>query len=574
MLPLPKEKRAVQFYIRKLQPLANDNADGATQLATAVLRLWQAQSYPALVERRPRIRQKLLANSLVIEFAAWLSKLDILSGAFWLSSAYARWVGDDVRAERAMFFTPPQVSGRLIDNLIAHGASLTKHVWVDPASGGAAFLAPTAMRMAASLRKSGRTAGEILRHIAEHLVGNDIDACLAQMSKQFLRMVLCKEIIQAGFEPKFIVTTGNALTRLKHLEGSVDVVICNPPYRKMPAKEVANYRKDYHAVIAGQPNLYVLFFQLALDLLKPDGVAGLLTPTSYLSGQSFSGLRKHLRAFAEVAQLDIIGAFRAFVGVEQETAIAVFRRRPKKCLPIETRVFISVKDSGFTNVGVSRLPLSGDAWSVPRDCGDAAILKAINGSMFRLADYGYVARVGTIVWNRDKRKTYEELPKLKSGAVFPLVRSSDISQDGPFQLGRQRPTGGFGKYVDMRMKDHSSVVRRPCVALQRITSSDQPRRLVGAAVPAKLLREFGGVVGENHVVFLEQTGKGAQLTPTQLAKVLQSKTIDRLFRCISGAVNVSIFELDHLPLPNPIRLKKELSRSRSVDQAVKKAYPI
>ena len=56
-----------------------------------------------------------------------------------------------------------------------------------------------------------------------------------------------------------------------------------------------------------------------------------------------------------------------------------------------------------------------------RNHGDAAILKAVNGSVFRLADYGYVVRVGAFVWNRDNRMTYGKDPKLKSGVVFPLV---------------------------------------------------------------------------------------------------------------------------------------------------------
>jgi hypothetical protein len=124
----------------------------------------------------------------------------------------------------------------------------------------------------------------------------------------------------------------------------------------------------------------------------------------------------------------------------------------------------------------------------------------------------------------------------------------------------------------MERKDHGSVVRRPCVALQRVTSSDQVRRLIGAAIPSELFRDFGGVVGENHVVFLEQTGEEAKLTPAQLAKVLRSETIDRLFRCISGAINVSKFELDQLPLPDPELLRKELARHTSVDAAVKAAF--
>lgn len=569
---LPKERLTIQRYIGRLQLLTNGNAEKAVLLAKAVLHLWQQQSYPTLVRRTPRSTKVLLKDPLVSKFTACLVRLDTLTAAFWLSFAYAKWVSKDLKKERAMFFTPPELSVRLIDNLIAHGASLTKHVWLDPASGGAAFLAPVALRMAAALQAAGWAAGDILRHIARHLVGNDIDPCLAGMSKEFLRMVLCKEIVSAGFEPSFEVTTGDALRGLGRFKGTVDVVICNPPYRKMPSAEVALYSQSYEVAIAGQPNLYSLFFKLALDLLKVGGTAGLLTPTSYLSGQYFSPLRGYLRTHAEVSQIDVIAAVGAFVGVDQETAVTVFYRGLKEQQPIETRVFASTKDAGFTDIGVCRLPQSGAAWPVPRNLGDAFLLRAVNGSAFRLADYGYVARVGVFVWNRDVRKTFANVPKRKAGAIFPLVWSSDIGQAGDFQLGRQRHPGGLGKYVNMERADHGSVIRNPCVVLQRVTSTDQRRRLVGAAVPTELLQVFGGVVGENHVVFLEQTRDDAVFTPTLLAQVLQSDTIDRLFRCISGAVNVSIFELEHLQLPDPVRLKGELSRCSSIDEAIRKAF--
>ena len=116
------------------------------------------------------------------------------------------------------------------------------------------------------------------------------------------------------------------------------------------------------------------------------------------------------------------------------------------------------------------------------------------------------------------------------------------------------------------------IVRRPCVILQRVTSSDQSKRLIGAPVPEKLRREFGGVVGENHTVFLEQSGAKAKLAPRKLADVLRSKIIDRLFRCISGSVNVSVYELNQLPMPDPEVLVKTLGEGQAIDAAVLAAF--
>lgn len=574
---LPTEHQHVLRRIRALQPLIKKGTAGAARLTFTVLYLWQRKSFPDLIYRSPRPDKRLLRKPEVIAFAGWLAKCDFLNAAFWLSSAYAIWVGEEQRMQRAMYFTPPYFSARLIDNLLANKANLTRHVWMDPACGGAAFLAPIAYRMAQQLRARDLKPKAILDHIANHLIGNDVDPDLARLSKQFLRMSLHKEIVEAGFEPKFKISKVDALSSLKRQQGKVDVVICNPPYRKMVASEVSRYRRNYKDVIVGQPNLYALFFKLSLDFLKQDGVGGLLTPTSFLSGQYFSPLRTYLLENAETLQLDIVQErVGVFVAAELDTAITILRKRElKETSSKKTRVFVFHRGNGFTDVGRCKLPNSGTSWPIPRNEDDARIMRSINGSTFRLSHYGYQARTGAFVWNRDKRKTfYSEKAALKSGAPFPLIWSSAVSQNGRFDFGRLQDMDGRHLYVNMKHKDHGSVVRRPCVALQRVTSPDQPRRLVGAPVSKLLMKKFGGVVGENHVVFLEQVDSKPKFAPSKLAAVLRSDLIDRLFRCISGVVNVSIFELNQLPLPDPVRLHKELARTKDVNEAVIRAFTL
>lgn len=572
---LPDDRQSALRSICALQSMIDKEQTNASGLAFTVLHLWQRRSFPVLIYGVRRPDKCIASEPKVVAFADWLAQCDFLDAAFWLSSAYATWVGDEMRAHRAMFFTPPRLSKRLISNLVKNEASLTQHVWMDPASGGAAFLAPVAKRMAKELRKRGMKPKGILKHIASHLIGSDADPVLARMSQQFLRMALCNEITESDFEPSFDVTVADALTGLKRHESKVDVVICNPPYRKMTAAEVSRYQRIYDDVIVGQPNLYGLFFKLSLRLLRQGGVGGLLTPTSYLSGRYFSPLRTYLLRHADTMQLDVISErVGVFASAELETAITILRKRkPSKVAAGKTRVFIFDRKLGFTNIGRCVLPNSGLAWPVPRDKGDAATIRAVNGTPFRLKDYGYEARIGAFVWNRDKRETFREVQSVsKDCSVFPLIWSSDIRQSGRFEFGRLHREHDRDMYVDMERGDHNSVIRRPCIALQRVTSPDQPRRLVGAPVSNRLMQKFGGVVGENHVVFLEQIHSEAKLSPSRLAMVLRSGSVDRLFRCISGAVNVSVFELDQLPLPNPDVLADLLRRGMSVDKAVKMAF--
>jgi adenine-specific DNA-methyltransferase len=573
---LPKENQQFLKRIEELGPLACERAGGASRLVFTILYVWQYRSFPVLVRSGTRPNKDLAKDIRVIQFAEWLAQRDFFDAAFWLSSAYAAWVGESVRKKYAMYFTPPNLSARLIENLLDNGASLTGHAWMDPACGGAAFLAPVAQRMAKELRARNTKPKEALIHIASHLVGNDVDPDLACLSKQFLRMSLYNEIVEAGFEPSFRIGTADALLSLKRQRAEIDVVICNPPYRKMKGSEVAGYAKDYNDVIVGQPNLYTLFFKLALSLLKEDCIGGLLTPTSFLSGRYFSPLRTYLLENADTLQLDIVQErVGVFVAAELDTAMSILRKRePGKNCASETRVFVFRGESGFTNVGRCKLPNSGTSWPIPRSKADFKILRSINGSTFHLEDYGYQARVGAFVWNRDKRKTFHtKRAASKAATPFPLIWSSNIRQNGRFRFeGSLYGEHRQDMYIDMGRDGHGSVIRRPAIGLQRVTSSDQARRLVAAPISNSLIKEFGGVVGENHVVFLEQTESKPKLSPSQLAMVLRSDWIDRLFRCISGAVNVSVFELGQLPLPDPDVLGRLMRRGVPVNKAVRAAF--
>ncbi|MDN7959808.1 Eco57I restriction-modification methylase domain-containing protein, partial [Burkholderia orbicola] len=438
------------------------------------------------------------------------------------------------------------------------------------------LLAPIAMRMRDALRERGTSATQILDHVQRHLLGFDKDAALCEMSKHFLLMVLHDEVVATGARPKFQIHQGDSLIRAQSLLGALDVVVCNPPFRKMPSAEVAHYLEHFADIIEAQPNLYALFMALCVKLLAPGGACALVTPTSFLSGQYFSKLRTFLLTQANVLSIGMVSdRLGVFIDVEQETALTLARREQTGHGP-GTDAYVSVvaRDGNYVNVGRCVLPNSGAAWPVPRTESDVVLLKTAAKSRATLADYGYTPRIGAFVWNRDTRTTYpsaKSAARAHGGTAVPLLWSSDIAQDGSLRFSGAPKANREHCFVNLGAKDHRSVVRRPSVLLQRVTSNDQPRRLVAAAVPPALIETYGGFVGENHTVILEQVHPEPALAPEELAQLLATPTVDRYFRCISGATNVSIFELGQLRLPDPGRLRNLLARGCDMPSAARKA---
>ena len=436
-------------------------------------------------------------------------------------------------------------------------------------------MAPVAVRMISVMTQQGMEPSGIISKVCNNLIGNDIDETLAYLATQFLRMALYEQLTISKVEPKFRISVGDGLLSTACNGSKADVVICNPPYRKMKSTEVSRYVEPFGDVIEGQPNIYGLFIRQCLRLGKDDVLAGVLTPTSYLSGRYFSKLRRTILNEATVCQLDLVDdRVGVFIGVSQGAVLSIYKRTQDKAKQQSHTDVYALSISGkFTDIGKCTLTGCIGAWPIPREQGDQKIIEQAALSPYRLKDFGYVARVGTYVDYRDSRKTYTKFPNNKSQeAVFPIIWSSDITTDGQVIHGRTSKEDQHATFIKMGSSDHRAVIRRPAIALQRVTSPDQQRRLVCASIEESFIQAYGGVVGENHVIFLEKISDEVEITINEFASILASETIDRLFRSISGAVNVSVSELNQLTLPNPVILSDYMQKGYALNEAVVKAF--
>lgn len=576
MMP-PLSKLSIKRRIRGLGLAAKRCESDAPTLVGTVLRMWCKTAFPGLPKPSLPYSKALAAEAELDAFIAALNQMTFLDATYWLSSSYAMLVDEGHRKQLAMYFTPASITDGLLDDLMAQGVDFGNQSFLDPACGGAAFLAPIAQRMRTALRIRGSTSLKLLKHIEKHLYGADLDKTLCVLSKHFLCMALYDEILETGYVPSFKVHSANSLTQLVPVLGTVDVVVCNPPYRKMTAEELQPLRAAYADVIEAQPNLYALFIALCVRLLRIGGYAALVTPTSFLSGQYFGRLRKFLLRNTNVAHIGMVSDRQGvFIDVEQETALTVVRRCAEEDRTyVKANVSVVSVAGQYTNVGECVLPNAGAVWPVPRSVDDVTLLKKAALSRFRLSDYGYRVRIGAYVWNRDKRPKFESLAdarRVKAHTAMPLMWSRDIVPGEIVRLKDKPSYDGEHRFVDLGNKRHQSVITSPCVVMQRVTSNDQPRRLVVAAVSPSIFDAYGGFIGENHIVIIEAVSEKPMVSPTKLAKLLSARAVDRYFRCISGATNVSAFELKQLALPDPQVLMEVAVNRRSMDEAVNIAF--
>jgi adenine-specific DNA-methyltransferase len=129
-----------------------------------------------------------------------------------------------------------------------------------------------------------------------------------------------------------------------------------------------------------------------------------------------------------------------------------------------------------------------------------------------------------------------------------------VTSDGRFIFRAERRN--HQPFFKLTPDDDWLIVRSSCVLLQRTTAKEQARRLIAAEMPASFVAVHGGVTVENHLNMMIPTVAKPPVSQALLAGFLNSAAADRAFRCLSGSVAVSAYELENLPLPSADNLKR------------------
>ena len=478
-------------------------------------------------------------QAVAVFIADLAAELEPDDAGYLVGRTYAVMLPEDFRAENGVYYTPPTVAHRLIDGVTEAGIDWQTCRAVDPACGGGAFLGPLARKMLQAMPGANRRIA--IQSIASRLVGLELDAFSAWISRVFLDVTLNAQIGGPGDETFDPIQIGDTLKRTE--EARFDLVIGNPPYGRV--RLAAGQRAKFARSLYGHANLYGLFLDQALRQTTPTGVVGFVTPTGFLCGEYFKNLRALLASEAAPISFDLIHEREGvFDDVLQETLLTVFRKGSKQRVAKVNFVEASQANLTVSCVGTAPLPSKPELpWIVPRERDAVKLAARLRTMTSRLADWGYGVSTGPLVWNRHKDQLRDEPAK----GTVPLLWAECVSADGAFSFRATRRH--HSPYFLLRPEDGSLLVRSPCVLLQRTTAKEQIRRLIAAELSAAFIEENEGVTVENHLNMVVAIVKKPPVPTAALAAFLNSIAADRAFRCISGTVAVSAYELEALPLP-------------------------
>lgn len=348
--------------------------------------------------------------------------------------------------------------------------------------------------------------------------------------------------------------------------GTYTHAILNPPYKKIASD--SPHRKWLRDLGIETVNLYSGFVAAALQLLKPGGQLVAIVPRSFCNGPYYRPFREMVLRNAAIERIHLFesrtAAFKAD-GVLQENVIVKLVRGGR-----QGPVGISVgRDDSCGDCETQFVPFhavvhAGDAEKFIRIPPAADAVAATLPFAHDLAKLGLQVSTGPVVDFRLR----EFLLDQAAGNSVPLVYPCH------FVDGKMRwPLGSVKKKCAILDVPETRRWLYPAgcyVVTRRLSSKEEPRRIVASVVARDAIPGYGRVGFENHLNVFHTAKNGLEEDLARgLCAYLNSTPVDRYFRAFNGHTQVNATDLRKLTYPSVrqlTRLGKMMAKVRRYSQ--------
>lgn len=230
------------------------------------------------------------------------------------------------RVSEGCVYTPPAVARAIIEKVHVGARRV-----VDPACGAGVFLLEAFRRAFARRFELGAPPEEAAESALVHeLAGVDVDETALAVAEFSLRMLA----FQMGGLARNVhvdLRHADALNPIADLDGQCDCVVGNPPYvegRGLSDAQLRALRERFAVAGTGKINLFAVFIERALGLLREGGVMALVVPSTFTRNARYKALRELLlkHTIEAIEPLDT----NLFSGRVVETCVLRVRKTPPR----------------------------------------------------------------------------------------------------------------------------------------------------------------------------------------------------------------------------------------------------
>jgi len=226
-------------------------------------------------------------------------------------------------------FTPYFIVNKILDDVGYNSPGILGKKIIDPACGDGRFLEKIVERI---IQFSPR---EKLAENLHYVYGWDTDEnAVTKAIDKLNRLIKPYGII---VDWNISVTnslrrgnTGQDLFSSPEAVEKFDFIVGNPPYIRIQHMEIGERKfiqNHYAFCQSGSTDIYIAFYELALNLLKDTGIAGYITPNTFFHTETAKFLRKHFETEQNLVQITNYGHIQLFENATTYSAIVIFDKK-------------------------------------------------------------------------------------------------------------------------------------------------------------------------------------------------------------------------------------------------------
>jgi len=248
----------------------------------------------------------------------------------------------EVLKSKGQFYTPIYIAKFIAETSLSYFLTdhtieeLSQNSIADIACGTGNLLIPYLYALKGLFfKESNLVENDLLKVISSNLFGFDLDPialCICKLRILFF----CCTISSSNQLPKLDKNfqLGNSLLdyELSHSSDidyfaqpidlinkrdsplNFNLVISNPPYMCYGLRNAQNFRDEYKIFLRDRYlsseyklSLYPIFIERALELLKENGILGIITPDSFLLGRYYSKIRSYILKHSIIKEITMLG---------------------------------------------------------------------------------------------------------------------------------------------------------------------------------------------------------------------------------------------------------------------------
>jgi type I restriction-modification system DNA methylase subunit len=260
------------------------------------------------------------------------------------------------RKQQGIYYTPSYIVEYLVGrafHVFQETSGQPVSLALDPACGSGIFLTTLLKEM--SRQRPGLAFAEKRALLEENIYGIDIDERAVRRAAQALYYTLLTgESHLAGHHllPELLkhnLLIKNSLLGRQQLitDHRFDVIVSNPPYRRISGEDLELYRELYTDVIFNHSDLCWLMLVAAIDNLTDGGVVAFIVPDNVLRTKEYALLRKYILDTTRIVEIAYLN-YSVFESTSLQSIILILQREPSE----ETRRTNLIQVNYYVTPGV------------------------------------------------------------------------------------------------------------------------------------------------------------------------------------------------------------------------------